>query len=166
MRPKGSSRRPGILWPLVAAMAFLSLGGLTGGLAMITDPTGTSIGADPGWLRHTPVSDFLLPGLFILVVYGCAVAACIVGLIWRIEPGRLRRVDARLAHTWAWVGTIAIGAVLVLWIAFELVIMSDVIWLQPALVCVGLLMIGVPSVPSMRRWYAVRAGERRDPSCA
>ncbi len=106
------------------------------------------------------MSDFLLPGLFVLVVYGCAVAACIVGLIWRIEPGRLRRVDARLAHTWAWAGTIAIGAVLVLWIVFELVIISDVIWLQPALVCVGLLMIGVPFAPSMRRWYAVRTGDR------
>jgi len=57
--------RPGALWPLLGAMAFLSLGGFYGGLSFIADPSGRALGADPSWLDRRPVGDFPLPGLFL-----------------------------------------------------------------------------------------------------
>lgn len=38
---------------------------------------------------------------------------------------------------WAWTGTIAIGAVLVLWILLEFLIITDISWLQPTLLGVA-----------------------------
>ena len=149
-----SPSRPRALWPLLLAMGFLSLGGFTGGISMVADTSGAGIQADPRWLEHTPIHDFLLPGLFVLGVYGVAVLASMIGLIWSVAPGPLRALDARIGHHWAWVGSLAIGAILELWIVYEFMIFSEQIWLQPALMVVGLVMITIPLLPSMRHRYA------------
>ena len=77
-------------------------------------------------------------------------------LIWRTSPA-LHRLDEALGHHWAWAGSIALGLVLALWIVYEWVVMPETTWLQPALLLVGLSMAGLPSLPSMRRWFAVRS---------
>jgi hypothetical protein len=135
--------------------------GFVGGWSFITDPTGAGLGAKLGWLDRTPVDDFLLPGLFLFGVYGVGGALLIAGLIGRGSPGPLRRLDAWAGFHWSWVGAVAYGVVLVLWIAYELVVMPERIWIQPALIAVGALIATIPLLAPMRRWYAVRSrGDR------
>jgi hypothetical protein len=148
-------RRPGILRSLVALLGLLVLTGFFGGWSFISDPSGAGLQAELSWLEDTPVSDFLLPGLFLLGVYGVGGVILIVGLIWRPSPGLLRRVDARLGYHWSWAGSIGFGVVLVLWIAYELIVMPEQIWIQPALMTAGLAIAGIPLTTSMRRWYSV-----------
>jgi hypothetical protein len=107
-------------------------------------------------LDQTPVHTYLLPGLFLLGVYGVGVLLLMIGLLWRPQPGPVARLDARLGHHWAWIGTIAVGAVLVLWIVYEFFVLPDVLWLQPVLIGLGLVMVGVPLLRSMRDWYSAR----------
>ena len=147
-------RRPGALWALVPLLGILSAGGFDGGLSFVTDPTGASLGAKLTWLDRTPVSDFRLPGLFLLVVYGIGALAVIAGLMMKSSPGPLARLDRILGYHWSWAGSIALGAGLVLWIAYELVVMPETTFLQPALIVIGLLIAGIPFLPSMRHWYA------------
>ena len=151
--PAARPHRPAALWPLIGLLGLLSVSGFYGGLSFVTDTTGAGLQAKLSWLEDTPVSDFLLPGLFLLGVFGIGAALLIVGLIWRPSPGPLRRLDAAWGHHWAWVGTIVFGSVLVLWIVYELLVMPEQIWLQPALLIVGLAIAGLPLVRSMRRWY-------------
>ena len=148
------TRRPAAVWIEVGLLTFLSLGGFVGGLAFVSDPTGRSIGARSTWLEETPVSDFLLPGLFLLLVFAIGSVLLIAGLLWRPAPGVLRRIDARLRHHWAWVGTIAMGATLVAWILYEFTLFPDRIALQPILIGVGLALIALAALPSMRRYAA------------
>jgi hypothetical protein len=143
------SRRPLVLWALVVPMALLSLGGSFGGLSFLADPTGSRLGADPSWLERTPVGDFLLPGLFLFGVYGIGAALLIGGLISRRPAWYL------WSYHWSWLGTIGMGAILVAWIVYELLIFDDRMILQPTLLAVGLAMIAIPLLPSMRRSYAV-----------
>src|SRR3954464_1461822 len=110
------TRRPATVGREAALLAFLAIGGFTGGLSFVIDPTGARLGAKLAWLEKTPVRDFLLPGLFLLVVYAIGSVTLIVGLVWRPAPGVLRPIDATLHHHWAWVGTIAMGVTLVAWI--------------------------------------------------
>ena len=149
--------RPRVLWPLVAVMAWLSLGGFAGGIPMVRDPTGAMIGADPSWLKDTPLSDFFLPGMFLVVVYGVGVLLLIVGLIWNVSPGPLEWLDRRTGRRWAWLGTVGVGAVLVVWILYEFVVLPTVSWLMPAMLVAGALMVALPMTPAMRRFYAVPA---------
>ncbi len=57
--------------------------------------------------------------------------------------------------------TVAIGAVLVAWILYEFAIFSEKIWLQPVLIVVGLMMVGIPLTPVMRRWYRTSGTARK-----
>jgi hypothetical protein len=148
--PARASRRPPALWALVVPMAFLSIGGAYGGLSFLADRTGSGLGADPSWLEGTPVGDFLLPGLFLFGVYGIGAAVLIGGLIWR------RPAWALWSRHWSWLGTIGMGAILIAWIVYELLIFDDRMILQPILITVGLAMIAIPLLPSMRRSYEVR----------
>ena len=157
------TRRPATVWLEVALLAFLALGGLVGGVAFVTDPTGASIGAQLAWLDGTPVSDFLLPGLFLLGVYAIGSLVLIIGLIWRPAPGVLGRLDAALHHHWAWLGTIAMGATLVVWIVYELTIFSERMVLQPILLGVGAAMVAICAAPSIRRYTAIAPHHGGDP---
>jgi hypothetical protein len=142
--------RPLVLWPLVGLMLFLSIGGFIGGISFVTDPTGAGIGARLSWLEETPVSDFLLPGLFLLFVFGFGTLLLVIGLVWRSSPWVLRRVDAWIGFHWSWAATILVGLLLVGWILYEFTIFSDRMALQPILLAVGVLMAAIPLLPSMR----------------
>jgi hypothetical protein len=140
-RPTTTERRPRALGPLVGVMAFLSVGGLIGGISFIRDRTGEGLGAQLSWLERTPVHDFFLPGMFLFGVYGIGSLALIVGLLLR--------------RRWAWMGTMAMGATLIAWILYEFVIIPDTMILQPVLIGVGLVMVAVPLLRSVRRYEGV-----------
>jgi hypothetical protein len=141
--------RPDALWPLLAIMAFLSVGGFVGGIPMLQDPTGGLIGAQTTWLEETPVDDFLLPGIFLTAVYGVGVLVLMAGLATRASPGPLRSLDRATGRHWAWWGTIGVGAVLEMWIVYEYLVLPLTSGLMPTLLIVGALMVALPLLPSM-----------------
>jgi hypothetical protein len=147
--------RPRTVPLLVVLLGLLAVGGLYGGLSFVIDKTGASLGARLSWLDRTPVSDFLLPGLFLLAVYGLGGLLLIGGLIWRFSPGPMRRLDRALGHHWAWAGSIALGSVLVAWIVYELIVMPATMILQPILIIVGLAIASVPLLHPLRSWYRI-----------
>ena len=159
-RPVDALSRPRALWPLLTSMAFLSIGGFVGGSSFVADRTGAGIGASLTWLDHTPVPDFLLPGLFLLVVFAIGTLLMMVGLAWRFSPRLVRPVDRWIGFRWSWAGTIAIGSVLVVWILYEFTIFPDRIVLQPVLLAIGTLMTAIPCLPSMRNYCRTRGGGR------
>ena len=55
---------------LVVLMILLSLGALFGGVFLIVDSTGESMGFNVEMLEDSPFEDYLIPGLFLLVVFG------------------------------------------------------------------------------------------------
>jgi len=150
-------RRPPLLWPLLAAMGWLSVGGFAGGIPMLRDPSGALVGARLSWLNGTPVDDFFLPGLLLVAVYGVGVLLLMAGLLWKISPGPARSLDRVIGRHWAWAGTIGVGVLLVLWILYEYVVFPTTSWLMPALLVVGALMIALPLTPAMKERYLVDA---------
>ena len=150
---RGSSPRPWQLWPLLGLLGLLSVGGFIGGLSFVGDASGAGLGAKVSWLQETPVSDFFLPGLFLLGVYGIGSLILMVGLVWRMPAGPLSHRGAKRGSRWAWIGTIVQGATLVIWILYEFVVLPDQTLLQPILIGVGLVMVLLALMPSVRRFY-------------
>ncbi len=110
--------RPLTLWLLIIALLFLGVGGLYGGIAMLMDPTGSSLQMTT-LLPLLPVHDFVLPGLFLLIVMGWAPILLAYALLALPEWRWAAALSRWSGHHWAWTGTAALGVVLAVWLVVE-----------------------------------------------
>lgn len=58
----------GARWLSAAVSGIVAVGAVYGGIALLRDPQG--LGAEPSWLRGSPIPDYTLPGLVLLAVIG------------------------------------------------------------------------------------------------
>jgi len=63
-----NGRWPAILLGII--QIFIGIGAVPAGIAMIVDPSGNKLGMSLEMLTNSPFSDFLIPGIFLLVVNG------------------------------------------------------------------------------------------------
>ena len=109
-------------WPLIGLALFTALGAISGGLAMVVEPSGRLLGWTPAMLDGTPFGDYLGPGLILMLVLGVGHLVVSVGLLLG------RRSALRLAAL--------AGAALVIWILVQLG-MIGFFWLQAVMLGVG-----------------------------
>ncbi len=122
-----SQTKPGgrlALWVGVYQV-LIGLGAVAGGLGLVLDPSGASLGMERAWLTGTPFGDYLVPGLFLLVVNGLGQLA---GAAVTFRRHR-RAGDAALL----------LGAIMVGWIVAQVSWLGYLSWLQPFYFAVGLL---------------------------
>lgn len=96
------------LWLLLGVLGQLSVRALAGGTALVVAPSGRLVGLSREPLATTPVGDFLLPGLVLLVAFGATPAVVCYGLAAR--------------RPWARRGAVAVGLALLVWILVEAVV--------------------------------------------
>ncbi|MFO7585363.1 MAG: hypothetical protein R6W69_11585, partial [Anaerolineales bacterium] len=111
-------KHPLAVWILAFWLLFLAFGGLYGGIAMLLDPSGASMQMDEV-LDLLPVSDYLLPGLFLLLVMGLTPLALIYGLLARPSWPWLQSLLSRTRAHWAWGATVLLGLGLLLWLVIQ-----------------------------------------------
>lgn len=135
---EGQSRKPAAVWALITDLILLGAGGLYGGIFFVLDPSGASMGVPLSLLQGLPLSDFLLPGLFLLAVMGLAPLALVVA-VWRRRP-------------WTWPALLGLSAVLLLWLAGEFVLWGYLAPIQIITSVLGAGLIVFSLLPSTRRW--------------
>ena len=133
-------RRPAALWILLALLLVQGVGGLAGGLSLALMPDGSIMKMPVSYLDGSPFSDFLIPGLILLLVLGVLPLVATAGL-W-------------LGRRWAWYAAFAVGCALMIWILVEITIVPFS-WLQPAFGVVGVLIFAVAVLKSVRRYFGV-----------
>lgn len=133
-------RRALAVWALLALLLIQGLGGTAGGLSLTLRPDGSIMHMPVSYLDGSPFTDYLVPGLCLLLVLGVAPLVALVAL-W-------------LRTTWAWYLGFAIGCGLVI---FELVEIQFIPydWLQPFFGTVGVLIALLSLLPSVRRYAGV-----------
>ena len=138
---------------LVVSLLFLAFGGLYGGVEMLRDPSGGSLGMDVV-LPQLPVPDFFLPGLFLLTVMGVVPLALVVGLLARPSCGWAAAVTRWGGHHWAWTGTLALGIVLGVWLAVQGWMIGFAWPIQYVTAGNGVAILALTLLPVVRRSYA------------
>ena len=146
-------KRPVALWCLVVLLVFLAAGGLYGGVAMLLDPSGASLQMTEV-LASLPVPDYTLPGLFLLFVMGVAPLALTYGLLARPAWRWAQPLSRAGRHHWAWTGTLALGAVLAVWLLVQGFMIGFRWPIQFVTAAVGLGIVVMALVPGVRRRYA------------
>lgn len=147
--------RPRGLWLLLLALVILGAGGIYGGVAMLRDPSGAALGMD-SVLTSFPVRDYFLPGTFLLVVMGAVPFALAHGLLTR--PGYKWSAGVRriTGHHGSWLGTLALMAVLTVWLAAQAYWIGFRWPVQWAVAGLGALIVVLALLPSVRRYLRVR----------
>jgi hypothetical protein len=131
--------RPWGLYALMGVLVFQGLSGLGGGLVLVIDPTGATIGLPLEWLEGSPFRDFLVPGLVLLTLLGVGPLLVVVGL--------------RRGHPWSWQASLVIGAMLLVWLAVEILVVGyqPEPPLQLLYGVVGILILALALLPTVRR---------------
>ena len=114
---------------LGALQAFIGLGALAGGYGLVSDPSGNTLGLPMSFLEGSPFSDFLIPGLFLLVVNGFG------SLIGAGFSFTRRRYAQEIA--------IVLGAILVSWIVIQVIIISSFHWMHVLYFILGVVELGI-----------------------
>lgn len=102
---------------------FLGMGALAGGLPMILTPDGSSSGLSTEVLQNSPFTNFLIPGIILLVLHGLG------NLVASYYSLKFKKVAAYL-------GTI-LGGALIIWMLVQLYYLGYNSWLQPLYLTMG-----------------------------
>ena len=96
------------------------------GIMFITDPSGSSLQLPPGWIEATPFGNYLVPGLYLLVMNGIVMllAALLAAIRHPLAPWLM--------------GALGIG--LMIWIVVQVALMPETMFLQPVMFAFGLVM--------------------------
>jgi hypothetical protein len=145
-------KRPVTLWILIFWLVFLAFGGLYGGIAMLLDPSGGSLQMTEV-LPLLPVSNYVLPGLFLLFIMGLLPLLLIYGLLARPDWSWLESLLRQTKYHWSWTGTVILGIVLAIWLIVEGIMIGFKWAIQYVTAINGLFILLFVFLPSVRRFY-------------
>ena len=145
-------KRPIPLWILIFWLVLLAFGGLYGGIAMLLDPSGGILGMSEV-LPLLPVSNYILPGLFLFFVMGALPLLLAYALLARPKWTRLESVVQLPEYYWAWTGTVVLGVALAVWLIVEGMLIGFKWPIQYVTAINGLLILLFVFLPSVRKFY-------------
>jgi len=105
--------------------AFIGLGAVGGGLALVLEPSGSYLGIPLELLKSSPFSTYLVPGIVLLMVNG-------VGSLVGAAASFTR-------HRYAGETAMALGVFLVAWITLQVYWIASFHWLHALYLGLGIL---------------------------
>jgi hypothetical protein len=135
-------------------LGFLGLSAIGGGAALIISPSGKLLGGLPlSILRHSPFTDFLIPGIILFVVLGIFPTVLIFALRKKIPSPFAERLNFFKDMHWTWSYSIYVGFALIIWIQVETIYVQGVGWLQTFYILFSITLIFVALLPQVRNFY-------------
>ena len=115
----------GLINGLVGLQIFIGLGAVGGGLLLILKPSGAILGLPLDILQNSPFSNYLVPGIILLLVNGL---------------GSLGGAAASFQrYRYAGETAMALGVFLAVWIIFQVYWIADFHWVHALYLGLGLL---------------------------
>lgn len=149
-----TEKRPWELYLLAVLMVIMALMSIAGGGLLAVKPDGSLMDMPVSDLAHTPFSDFLIPGLVLLIVLGILPLFLTYALFalpdWKIF--KKTNLYSDLAWPWTWAvfyGFIVMGWMIIeiTWIGYHIIVQSIVsIW--------GLVIVAVALMPRVRKYFS------------
>ena len=125
--------RSRILKTAIIVEIISAIFGFWGGIPLLIDPSGRILGLETNLITGLPIRNFFLPGIWLLVAYGCGCSLAAYGL-WNLKR-------------WGWLLAIFISFTWIVWVSFELyvwrlsitIINTTWPWLIPPIIALTLL---------------------------
>lgn len=137
---------------LILLLAVQSLGGVFGGISLIASPSGAFMQMPLSMLAGSPFSDFLIPGLILLLILGVFPGILVYALIRRPGWRWFGIFNIYRGIHWSWTYSLFLGIMLVIWILVEIVwIEYDL--LQTIYGLIGVAIIILTLLPANMRYF-------------
>lgn len=140
--PRRGQSRPTPVTALLVLLGLLGLSGLVGGIALLADTSGGVLDLPTSLLAGSPFTDYLIPGLALFAFLGVFPLLAAGALVTR--------------HRLAWHGVLAVGLAVVVWFAVQTVVVGLGNALQWLYLSLGLGILAVGFLPSVRRYATPR----------
>ena len=110
---KNNKNRKWTFRVLGGVLLFVGIGGIAGGVPLVLDPSGASLGMDLAVLTNSPFSTYLVPGFVVLIVNG--LLPCVLAIAAFRQHRRTAEIGIvfglwligyMIAQIW-WIGLIA-----------------------------------------------------------
>lgn len=143
-------KRPATCILLILLLLFLGVSAAIGGVVMMFFPR--LMPSPESLLAQTPFSGYFLPGLVLFTFNGAVPLLASIGL-WR-QPAWpwANALNLYPDRHWAWAYALYSGFIVIIWITVQ-TMMIPFIWLQPAYVTIGLLILVTALTPGVMRYY-------------
>ena len=138
---------------LIGLLAFLCVGAMFGGGALIISPSGELLGMPLSMIKDSPFPNFLIPAIFLFVVLGLAPCLLTFALVKKPESEIADRVNIFKDMHWAWSFSLYIGLILILWIQLEMLFIHSVHWSHTFYMFFAVTILLVAILPQVRNFY-------------
>lgn len=138
---------------LIGLLAFLGVGALFGGGALILSPSGELIHMPLTMIKDSPFPNFLIPAIFLFVVLGLAPCVMIIALLKKPEWKIPQRLNLFKDMHWSWSFSIYIGLILILWLQLEMMFIHSVHWSHTFYMFLAVTILIVAILPQVRNLY-------------
>ncbi len=139
---------------LIFLLLFLGISAIGGGGLIIVSPSGNLIGDLPlSILDRSPFSNFLMPGIILLLILGIAPCLISVALIKMPKSEFAEKFNLFKDMHWAWSFSIYTAITLIIWIQVETIFIQGVGWLQTFYMLYSIPIIVVAILPQVRTIY-------------
>jgi hypothetical protein len=156
--PAVPGQRPRAVVVELVLLAFLAVTAIGGGLEMLLFPQGDPF-VRAEWLDSVPFDDWIVPGLILGVGFGLGSVLVFWGVLRRPLVGWLDRLATPTRHHWSWLGSIVLGAGLILWILLEVVLIPERSVVEAVYLAVGVVLVLLPLARPVSAW--LRSSDRR-----
>lgn len=138
---------------LIILLAFLGLGAIFGGGALVVSPTGELLGMPLSLLEHSPFNNYLIPGIILFSILGMAPCLLIFALLKKPVSKSANRLNFFKDMHWAWSYSIYVAFALIIWLQAEMLFICAVHWIHAFYMFLAVVIIFVALLPEVRNLY-------------
>jgi hypothetical protein len=138
---------------LIGLLAFLGVGALFGGGALILSPSGELIKMPLSMIKNSPFHNFLIPAIFLFVVLGLAPCLLTVALVKKPESKIAQRLNLFEDLHWSWSFSVYTAFILIFWIQLEMMFIHSVSWSHTFYMFLAVAILIVAILPQVRNLY-------------
>ena len=146
--------RPSTVPLLIWLQVLLALGALAGGAVFIAAPDGHLMQMPLSNLKDSPFKDFLIPGILLFTFVGLFPLAVAYALWKRPNWKWPDAVNPFRDTHWSWAGSLAAGAIIIIWITVQVLLIRAVAFLHVLYWIWGVVLLVLTLLPGVRRYYS------------
>ena len=145
--------RPIALYILFVLMVFEAASAMCGGGALMIKTDGSLMQMPLSWLRFSPFTNYLIPGIILFVVLGVFPAFTFTILISEPELSFAKHINLYKNRYFGWTCSLIIGLALIIWIDVQVFYLGYGSPFQVAYAILGLLILIFTLLPGIMKYY-------------